>query len=118
MSFSIKPMPAHSIIIATLYSDFDPQQEVSACIRDLKDYLDSMPQPACLITMIGGLGVGSGDIASLLSHLTQDDATLADHPRLRKVIVVADDDSPASTGCCGLPATVARTLQEAVALAY
>lgn len=122
MSFSIKAMPAHAIIVATLHHDFDPVGEMAAYIQDLRTQLDHMPRPAVFITVIDEVEVGFRDVEGLLGRLNQGEMAVFGHPNLKSMIVVTTNELIAfgarSSGLAGkLPMMAAHTLADAVAQA-
>jgi hypothetical protein len=119
MSFSIKPMPVHAMIISTLHHDFDTVHEIASYVQDLRVELDRVTQPATFITVVDEVEVGSGDVINLLDMLTQGETAVLGHPNVKSIIVVTTNDlitfDEAKPG--KLPVTVTRTLADAVAQA-
>ena len=124
MSFSIKAMPAHAIIVATLHHDFDPARDTAAYVRDLRTRLDHMPRPAAFITVIDEVEIGLPDVEDLLGSLIRGKMAVLGHPNLKLMIVVTTNEAIAfgakSSGQSvvgELPVMVTRTLADAVAQA-
>jgi hypothetical protein len=124
MSFSIKAMPAHAIIVATLHHNFDPGRDTAAYVQDLRTQLDHMPRPAVFITIIDEVEIGLPDVEGLLGSLIQGEMAVLGHPNLKSMIVVTTNETVAfgaklpRQGEVGkLPVMVARTLADAVAQA-
>jgi hypothetical protein len=124
MSFSIKAMPVHAIIVAALHHDFDPAHETAAYVQDLRTQRDHIPRPAAVITVIDEVEVGFRDVEALLRRLIQDEMAVLGHPNLKSMIVVTTNDlitfgawSPGQGEAGNLPVMVARTLADAVAQA-
>lgn len=119
MSFSIKPLPVHAIILSTLHRDFDPIGEMVSYVQHLRSELDHAPQPTTFIAMVDEVEVGSGGVMTYLAGLTRGERAVVGHPNVRSIIVVTTNDliSYEAEKVEWLPVTVTRTLAEAIAQA-
>lgn len=125
MSFSVESQPDNSIIIARLFSDFDPHNEMSDYIHELKSQLDQMAGPSRFVSVVEDLklGVHFSDVVSFLGLLTQGDLAVFNHPNLGEIVVVTNSDligfatkalNQSQYG--GRRATVVKSLEDALAL--
>jgi len=119
MSFSIKPLPIHAIIISTPHRDFDPKLEMASYIQVLRAELDRVSRPATFITLMDELAASYGDVTTYLAGLTRGEMAVASHPNIKSIIVVTSDERIAlQAGETERPLlTVTQTLAEAVAYA-
>ena len=119
MSFSIKPLPIHAIIISTPHRDFDAGREMASFIRDLLGELDRAARPATFITVIDELDSGSGNLCGYLAGLTRGERAVASHPNVKSMIVVTTNEQIVQQAeeIVQLPLMVTRTLADAVAQA-
>lgn len=90
--FNAGVMPGEPIFLTTVTEEFDVAKDAPALLEAMKNAFDAAAEPMYMIDDMRKMRVSFSDVVNGLALSTRGDLGIANHPKVRKIIIVTTNE--------------------------